>query len=314
MPHPERFVGIDVAAAHLDVAVAPDGLAWRVPNDPAHHATLGERLTILTPTLIVLEASGGYEAPVVAELGTAGLPVVVVNPRQVRDFGRSVGQLAKTDTLDAALLARYADAVRPTPRPLPDAAARELKALLGRRRDLVTMQVAEQHRRRQAATLIQTSIDAHLRWLRAQVTALDQTLAAAVAASPLWQATLTLLGTVPGVGPVVATTLIGELPELGHLTRHQVAALVGVAPFNRDSGRFRGRRGIWGGRAAVRAVLYMATVTAIRHNPVLRTFYQRLKAVGKAPKVALIACMRKLLTILNAMVRDAHPWQDPSPA
>ena len=308
MTEQERFVGIDVAAAHLDVAVAPDGTAWRVGNDPAGHAELVARLRELGPALVVLEASGGYEAVAAAELGLAGLRVAVANPRQVRDFGRAVGQLAKTDALDAALLARFAAAVRPEPRPLPDAAAQELKALVGRRRDLIAIQVAEQQRLRLARGAVRADIEAHLGWLRERLAELDRRLGAAVAASPLWQATLALLVTVPGVGPVVGATLVAELPELGRLTRQEVAALVGVAPLNRDSGTLRGRRGTWGGRASVRAALYMAVVTAVRWNPGIRAFHARLVAAGKPGKVALVACMRKLLTILNAMVRDGAPW------
>lgn len=308
------FVGIDVAAAHLDVAVAPDGPAWRVTNDPAGHAALAARLGELGPTLVVLEASGGYEAAVAAELATAGQPVAVVNPGQVRDFGRAVGQLAKTDALDAALLARFAQQVGPPARPLPDAEAQALKDLVGRRRDLIGMQTAEQQRLRQARGAARTSIEAHLVWLRGELADLERQLSEAVAASALWQATVTLLCSAPGIGRVVATTLVADLPELGRLSRQEVAALVGVAPLNRDSGRLRGRRGTWGGRAAVRAALYMATVTAIRWNPAIRAFHARLRAAGKAPKVALTACMRKLLTVLNAMIRDRQPWTDQTTA
>jgi transposase len=312
MGGPERFVGIDVAAAWLDVHVAPAGEAWRAANDPAGHGELVGRLRELAPALVVLEASGGYEAAAAAALGLAGLPVAVVNPRQVRDFGRAIGQLAKTDALDAALLARFAQRVRPEPRPLPDEDARALKALVARRRQLVEMQAAEQQRRRQAAAAVRAGIEAHLAWLRGQLAELDRQLAAAVAASPLWQAQLVLLRTAPGVGPVVAATLLAELPELGRLTRQEVAALVGVAPLNRDSGGQRGRRGTWGGRASVRAVLWMATVTAVRCNAAIRAFWEHLVAAGKPPKVALVACMRKLLTILNAMVRDGERWTEPA--
>ena len=308
MGEDERFVGIDVAAAHLDVAVAPGGPAWRVANDPAGHTELVGRLGELAPALVVLEASGGYEAPVAAELQAAGLPVAVVNPRQVRDFGRALGQLAKTDALDAALLARFAQAVRPAARPLPDDAAQELKALVGRRRDLVAMQAAEQQRLRQARAGVRAGIEAHLAWLREQLAELDRQVAAAVAASALWQAQAALLRTAQGVGPGVAATLLAELPELGRLTRQRIAALVGVAPPNRDSGTRRGRRGTWGGRAAVRAALYMATLAAVRFNPAVRAFHARPRAAGKPPKVALTACLRELLTVLNAMVRDGAPW------
>jgi transposase len=308
----ERFVGIDVAAAHLDVAVAPGGEAWRVANDPAGHDALAARLAELGPALVVLEASGGYEAAVAAELAVAGLRVAVVNPRRVRDFAKAVGQLAKTDALDAALLARFAMQVRPAPRPLPDPAARELKALVARRRALVGMAADERQRLRTAHGAVRAGIEAHLGWLREQTRELERRIAAAVAASPLWHATAALVATVPGVGAVVAATLVAELPELGRLTRQEIAALAGVAPFNRDSGGLRGRRATWGGRAPLRAALYMGTVAAVHWNPAIKAFHRRLRDAGKPPKVALVACMRKLLTMLNAMVRDGRPWAPPA--
>ena len=308
----ETFVGIDVAMEHLDVAVAPGGAAWRVGNDPAGIAGLAERLAALAPALVVLEASGGHEAAAAAELALAGLPVAVVNPRRVRAFAGADGQLAKTDALDAALLARFAERMRPEPRPLPDEAARELKALVGRRRDLVGMQTAERQRRRPATAAVGARIAAHLDWLRAELAALERDIAAAVAASPLWHATATLLATVPGVGAVVAATLVAELPELGTLSRQEIAALVGVAPLNRDSGAFRGRRSTWGGRAPVRAAMFMATVAAVRCNPVIKAFHERLRAAGKPGKVVMVACLHKLLTILNAMARDGRPWAPPA--
>ena len=307
-----RFVGIDVAKAHLDVAVRPTGEHWQVANDEAGRAALLARLQAEAPTLIVLEASGGWEVPLAAALGAAGLPVAVVNPRQVRAFGRAVGQLAKTDALDAQLLARFADVVRPAPRPLPAADAQTLAALLARRTQLVGMLVAEQQRLGSALPALRPRLQAHIGWLQAERVAVDRELQQALRQSPLWREREQLLRSVPGVGPVVATTLIAALPELGTLDRKQIAALVGVAPLCWDSGRLRGRRHIWGGRARVRAALYMGTLVAIRHNPVLRAFYERLCAAGKPKKVALTACMHKLLLILNALLRHRTPWRAPT--
>jgi transposase len=311
----EWVVGIDVAATHLDLHVHPTGTAWRVSNDATGHATVVASLTPLAPTRIVLEASGGYETAVTVALADAGLPVVVVNPRQVRAFAKSIGQLAKTDTLDAALLARYGATVQPPIRPRPDAATRDLQALVGRRRDLVAMRTAEQQRLRGPAgqdPVVAADLAAHLAWLAERLTRVEAAIAEAIAARPQWQATAELVQTAPGVGPVVASTLVADLPELGQLEHGQLAALVGVAPLNRDSGQLRGRRGTWGGRATVRTALYLATLTAVQHNPVLRAFRERLKAAGKAPKVVLVACMHKLLRILNAMVRTGQPWTPPA--
>ena len=303
------FVGIDVAKAQLDIALRPTGERWALPNDAPGITTLVERLQAFRPTLIVLEATGGLERPATAALATAGLPVVVVNPRQARDFARATGQLAKTDALDARALAHFADAVRPTPRPLPDAQTQELRALLGRRQQLIAMRTAEHNRLLGAAGRLHADIQAHVTWLDTRLAALDDDLGTALRASPLWRADDDLLQSAPGIGPVCARTLFLELPELGTLSRQQIAALVGVAPLNRDSGTLRGRRTVWGGRARVRAVLYMGTLVATRHNPVIKAFYERLCAAGKAKKVALTACMRKLLTILNAMLKHRTPWQ-----
>ena len=303
-----RFAGIDVAADRLDVAVRPGGPAWAAANDPAGQAAVAARLAALGPAPVVLEASGGYERPVAAELAARADPVAVVNPRQVRDFGKAVGQLAKTDALDAALLARFAEAVRPEARALPDADAQRLRDLVARRRDLVGMQAAEKQRLGRATGAVRANVEAHLAWLADQVAGLERQIAALVAANAAWRATAALLATAPGVGAVTAATLPAELPELGTLTRQGIAALVGVAPLNRDSGRMRGRRGTWGGRAEVRRVPFLAAGTAARHNPTLRAFRARLLAAGKRKKVALVACMRKLLTSLNAMVRDGRPW------
>jgi transposase len=301
-------VGIEVAKRHLDLAVAPSGEPWRQEYTPAGLSALVERLRPLAPTRIVLEATGGLELLVVGTLAAAGLPVVVVNPRQVRDFAKATGRLAKTDALDAALLARFAAVLQPEPRPLPDAATQELAALLARRRQLVEMLTAEKNRRHTARGPVKADLDAHIRWLEQRLKRSDDALKRRVQASPVWQAASQLLQSVPGVGPVLATTLLAELPELGTLDRKAVAALAGLAPLNRDSGTKRGQRAIWGGRATVRAVLYVATLVATRWNPVIKAFYARLRAAGKPPKVARTACMRKLLTMLNTMLRDQTAW------
>jgi transposase len=302
------FVGIDVAGDRLDIAGRPDGVAWQVANDDDGIAALVARLTEVAPTLVVLEATGGLETAAAMALWDAGVVVAVVNPRQVRDFARATGQLAKTDRLDAALLAHFADAVRPEARPLPDAEARALKALWARRRQVVEMITAEQNRWRAAEATMRERIAAHLAWLRQERDDLDRALAAAVETSALWRAEVTLLRSAPGVGQVLAVALTVGLPELGRLDRKRVAALVGVAPLNRDSGKRTGRATVWGGRGDIRAVLYMGTLRATRCNPVIRDLYARLVDAGKAKKLALVACMRKLLTILNAMVRDGTYW------
>ncbi len=302
------YVGIDVAKAALDVAVSPTAERWTLAYTEREVAGLVTRLTPLQPALVVLEATGGLEGPLVGALATAGLPVVVVNPRHVRDFAKATGLLAKTDALDASVLARFAAAIRPTPRPLPDAATQTLAALVTRRRQLVAMLTAERNRLGSAPRVLRAEIQAHITWLQRRLGRLDEDLNQAIRTSPAWRAQDDLLQSVPGVGPVLARTLLASLPELGRLNRKAIAALVGVAPLNRDSGTLRGRRRVWGGRAAVRAVLYMGTLVAVRHNPVLRAFYQRLRGVGKLPKVALTACMRKLLTILNAMLKQQTRW------
>jgi transposase len=308
------FVGIDVAKAHLDIAVRPGGEQWRTAHDEPGIAALVGRLAGLRPTLVVLEATGGREVGLVAALVAAGVPVAVVNPRQVRRFAQAVGQLAKTDALDAQLLARFADVVRPTPRPVPDAAAQQLSALLARRSQVVAMVTAERQRFQTAVPAVQARIRAHLSWLEAELADLDAQLREAVQASPAWREREDLLRSVPGVGPTTALTLLAELPELGRLDRKALAALVGVAPLACDSGTLRGRRLVWGGRARVRSVLYMATLSAARHNPVIRAFYTRLCAAGKPKKVALVACMHKLLLILNAILRQRSPWSTPAAA
>jgi transposase len=263
----------------------------------------------LQPTLIVLEATGGLERLVTSALATAGLPVVVVNPRQARDFARATGQWAKTDALDARALAHFADGIRPTPRPLPDAQTQELRARLGRRQQLIGMRTAEQNRLAGTNARLAKDIEAHIAWLNAGIATLDDDLETLLRASPLWRENDDLLQSAKGIGPVCAHTLLLELPELGTLTRQQIAALVGVAPLNGDSGTLRGRRTIWGGRAHVRTVLYMGTLVATRYNPQIKAFYERLLAAGKVKKVALTACMHKFLTILNAMLKHRTPWQ-----
>jgi transposase len=303
------YVGIDVAKAALDIAMRPHGDVRRVANDEAGIAQLVTQLGQSPPTLIVLEATGGREAPVAAALATAGLAVAIVNPRQVRDFAKATGQLAKPDALDARVLAHFAEVVRPMPRALPDADAQALSALLARRRQVLGMLVAEQQRLETTVPALRLRVEAHIAWLRQERDELDAALRQQIRQSPLWREDDALLQSVPGVGPVLATTLIAELPELGHLDRKQIAALVGVAPLNCESGTWRGRRLIWGGRGQVRAALWMGTLVAVQHNPVIRTFYDRLLAARKPKKLALTACMHKLLTILNALLRHRTPWQ-----
>lgn len=303
------FVGIDVSKARLDVAVSPTEKRWSVAQSPEDHAALARRIKEIEPALVVLEATGGLEMPIAAELAALGLQVAIVNPRQARDFAKAAGKLAKTDAIDALMLARFAQAMRPAARPLPDPQAQELKAILARRRQLITMITAEKNRLHTARVRkVRTSIQRTIAWLEKQLKAIDADLDRLIRSSPAWRAKDVLLRSVPGVGRVLALTLITELPELGNLNRKEIAALVGVAPFNRDSGAFRGSRRIWGGRAAVRTTLYMSALTAAHYNPPIRAFYQRLLAKGKPKKVALTACMRKLLITLNVMARDHREW------
>lgn len=309
MQTPPVHVGIDVSKVWLDVAMRPSGELSRVTYDAQGIAAVLAQLSQVRPTVIVVEATGGLERPLLRALVDAALPVIVVNPRQVRDFAKATGQLAKTDALDAQVLARFAEVIHPSLRVLPDPQTQELAALLARRRQVLTMQRAEQNRLDRAPARVQQRIEAHLRWLRDELARLDEDLDDQIQQSPVWRAREDLLQSVPGIGPVMSRTVLAELPELGLLNRKQIAALVGVAPFNRDSGRLRGHRTIWGGRASVRTALYMATLVATRWNPVIRLFYQRLRAAGKPPKVALVAAMRKLLTILNAMVHHGTPWR-----
>ena len=305
------YAGIDVSKARMDVAVRPADDGWMVSNDDAGIRQLVSRLKTLKPAMVVLEASGGLELPLVAALAVDELPVVVVNPRQVRDFARATGKLAKTDTLDAMVLAHFGEAVSPAVRPLRDAETQALSSLTTRRHQLVTMLVSEKNRLSTAITVaVRSSIEAHIEWLQSELDDLDRDLRQTLRQSPVWREKDNLLRSVPGVGPQVSLTLLAYLPELGTLNRKQIAALVGVAPFNRDSGSLRGHRTVWGGRARVRAVLYVGALVAARYNPVIRNFYQRLLAAGKPKKLALTACMRKLLVILNSMLKHGSAWCD----
>jgi len=305
------FVGIDVSKDRLDVAARPSGESWQVANTELGIATLVKRLAKLKPTLVVLEATGRLESAAVSALAVAEIPLVIVNPRHVRDFARSTGKLAKTDKLDAQMLARFADAIRPEPRPLPDEGHQRLEALLVRRRQLLGMVTAERNRRRRAPAVTRAEIDEHVAWLQVRVEAIEDELNKTIRSSPLWREKVALLRSVPGVGPMLAATIVAQLPELGVLTHKEIAALVGVAPLNRDSGDWRGKRTIWGGRPQVRAALYMSALVATQFNPLIRPFYLRLLATGKPKKLALTACMRKLLIILNAIAHRGAPWRSP---
>lgn len=302
------FVGIDVAKATLEVALRPTGECWQVTNNGQGITELCRRLLEVRPDLVVLEATGGLERLAVAELAHAGLPVVVVNPRQAHDFARATGRLAKTDRLDAHALAHFADAVRPAPRLLPDATTQELAALVTRRRQLMDMRVAESLRRSTAPAAALPRLKEHIAYLQACIDELDKMLQQQIEASPMWRAKDQLLQSAKGIGPVLSATLLGLVPELGRIDRKEIAALIGVAPFNRDSGAFQGKRSCWGGRGDVRAVLCMATLAAIRSNPPISALYARLIAAGKLHKVAITACMRKLLVVANALITSQTPW------
>jgi transposase len=306
----QMFVGIDVSKDRLDVHVRPSGQAFAVTRDSAG---IDELVTIwrdLAPRLIVLEATGGFETIVAAALAAAGLPLAVVNPRQIRAFAQACGRLAKTDKIDAAVIAHFAEAVHPEPRSVPDAAARALGELVTRRSQIITMMVAERNRRRQLtqSRLVKT-VDRVLATLQEQLSAIETDIDGTIRSTPAWREKEELLTSTPAIGPKIARTLIADLPELGTLTRRKISALVGLAPFSRDSGRWRGRRAIAGGRSRVRTALYMAVLVAIRRNLPLATTYHRLRTAGKPAKVAIVATMRKLLTILNAMMRDRTVWQ-----
>ena len=304
------FVGIDIAKDRVDVHVRPEGQSFVVARDGEALATLAARLAELNPTLIVMEATGGFEIAVAAALAGAKLPLAVVNPRQIRDFARATGKLAKTDALDAAAIAHFAEALRPEARAVPDEDAQLLSELVARRRQVLGMLTAERNRLKQARyKRIAKSIEQHIALLMGQLKDLDRLLDEHVRGSPVWSKADELLQSVPGIGNAVSRVLLAELPELGKLNPKQIAALAGVAPINRDSGTWRGKRMIAGGRAGVRCALYMAALVASRYNPVIVAFYKRLREAGKPAKVALTACMRKLLTILNAILRDLKPWQ-----
>lgn len=303
-----RVVGIDVAKDELVIACRPSLEQWATPNTPDGIAALVDRLRPMEVSTIVLEATGGYEQACATALAIVGLPVAVVNPRQVRDFAKAIGQRAKTDRIDAAVLALFAERVQPAVSALPDEAQADLAAHLLRRRQLSDMLVAEKNRLGLARKAVRASLKKHIAYLERELRMADSDLREAIEASPVWRVQDDLLQSVPGIGPVASQTLLAALPELGQLTRHAIAALVGVAPMAQDSGAMRGKRVIAGGRASVRAVLYMATLTATRCNPAIRAFYQRLVAAGKPKKVALVAAMRKLLVSLNAILRDQRPW------
>lgn len=309
-PSGPAFAGIDVSKDRLDVHLRPSGRSFAIPRDGPGLDRLASELRALAPALIVLEATGGFEVMVAAAIGGAGLPLAVVNPRQIRDFARATGRLAKTDRLDAEAIALFAERVRPEPRPVAGAEAQALAELVARRRQIVEMIGMEQNRRRQARALgVARTIAATLRVLEAQLAALDRDIDGAVRASPVWREADDLLRSVPGIGPVASRTLIAGMPELGRLGRREAAALIGVAPLNRDSGQMRGHRAVAGGRAAVRNVLFMATLSAIRWNPVLKAHYAQLTARGRPKMVAVVACMRRLLAILNAILRTGQPWR-----
>ena len=308
MENTKTYVGVDVSKDTLDIAVHPRQQSKQFKNSEAGIIGTASYIEGLAPALVVMEATGGLEMSLAAALGASGIPVAVVNPRQVRDYAKSMGKLAKTDTIDAQVMADFAAAVHPEPRPLADSQTQELKDILTRRSQLNEMITAEKNRLYRARIPVGDHIKAHIAWLEQELGDMDSNLRRFIQGSPIWREKDNLLQSVPGVGPILSSTLLAELPELGMLNRKQIAALAGVAPLNHDSGKFRGKRTVWGGRAKVRAVLYMATLVATRRNAVIRCFYQRLIVVGKAKKAAITACMRKLLTIMNAMMKHHTPW------
>jgi transposase len=308
MHQEEIFVGIDVSKGRLDIAVIPSGDASALPNNEDGISCLVDLMKSLSPTLVILEATGGLEMASVGALAESGIPVVAVNPRQVRDFAKATGRLAKTDAISAQVIARFGQAIRPQVRPTRDLEAQELAAVSARRRQIVGMMAAEKNRLSTASKWTRKNIQDHIAWLEQCLEKVNDDLSKAIKGSPLWREKEDLLRSVPGVGPVLSVTLLSGLPELGKLDRRQIAALVGVAPLNRDSGLFRGKRTVWGGRANIRTVLYMSTLVATRFNPVIKEFYRRLCDAGKGHKVAITACMRKLLTILNAMIKNRTCW------
>lgn len=308
MNSPLNFIGIDVSKKSLDIALRPSNQQWSVEYNDKEIAALIKKLTDFDPALVVVEATGGLQTQLVSQFVAAGLPIVVCNPRQIRDFAKATGKLAKTDKIDAAVIAHFAEAVRPEVRPLKSEQTQELTDLLARRSQLVDMLTAEKNRFQQATRGVKNGIRNHIHWLEKHLDENNKTLDKFIKESPVWRKKDQIIQSTPGVGRVMSLALLSCVPELGTINRRQVAALIGVAPFNRDSGQFKGKRAIWGGRAGVRSVLYMCALTAIRCNPVIKDFYQRLIKVGKLPKVAIVACMRKLLVILNAMIKSDTVW------
>jgi transposase len=303
-----RYIGIDVAKDSMEVMAHEGTEHWNFPNDEAGIAKLITRMKKLSPTLIVLEATGGYEITIATELHSGGFPVAVVNPRHIRDFARSIGILAKTDILDAKVIARYAATVQPTPRALPAEETKRLGSIMMRRRQIVAMRTAEKNRLQQADPAVKERIKVHINWLEQELDDINKELKQMIESNPEWKEKNDIIQSVPGVGPNLAITILSDFPELGYLNRKQTAALSGVAPFNRDSGTMHGKRCIWGGRGVVRTAAYMCTISAIRFNPTLKSFYKRLVDAGKLRKVAMVACMRKLLCILNAMIKNHTTW------
>jgi transposase len=302
------FVGIDISKDRLDTFIRPQETFFSEPYTEQGVRALVKRVTELSPQLVLLEATGGYEAQIVAALAHAKLPVVLINPRQVRDFAKAMGKLAKTDHIDARVLARFAEAVRPEPRLLPDQDQKELASLMSRHCQIVEMIVMEKNRTHTTTKIVKDRILAHLNWLQTELKDVDRQLDDFIRKNPTFQRNIEIVRSVPGIGPALSRALISYLPELGTINRKEIAALAGVAPFNSDSGKHTGKRIIWGGRKQLRNILYMGALVGSRYNPVIREFYQRLRAAGKLPKVALTACMRKLLTIVNAMVRSNTLW------
>jgi transposase len=306
----KNYIGVDVSKNTLDMAVNDDNRHWSFSNSPFGIEKAIETIKKFKPELVVLEATGSYEIPFAAAVGIEGVPVVVANPRQIRDFAKSAGILAKTDEIDAKVIARFGEAIKPTPRAMPDEMTHEFGELVTRRRQIIGMITTEKNRLEHAIKAVRQNIQSHIEYLEKDLADIDKELRQKVQDSPLWREKDKLLQSVPGVGPNLSATIIADLPELGYMNRKQIAALVGVAPLNRDSGTLRGRRTSWGGRRQVRNVFYMATLAASRYNPIIKKFYTRLLNSGKAKKVALTACMRKLLTILNAMLKHNVSWGD----
>ncbi len=304
----ECFVGIDVSKDHLDVALLPDDQAWTLGNNETEIVSLVERLLAIRPTLIVIEATGGFEMLVASMLSAANLSVAVVNPRQARDFAKATGKLAKTDAIDAKMLALFGQTLRPEPRPLKSEELKELDSLVRRRSQLVAILTTEKNRLATAPNSIRHDIHEHIAWLKKRIDQLNQAIDKLIKQSPIWRAKDQLLKSAPGIGQVIASCIIAELPEIGTISNKEISALVGLAPLNRDSGKYRGRRIVWGGRSSVRSALYMGALSAIRYKPPIKAFYERLIKAGKKPKVAITACMHKLLIILNAIIKNSMPW------